>query len=94
LVEEVALQLSVTRDQAFIRDELEMMLSFLMAAHEEQDKHKVVETWVKQVCVVSYSPTTSRTPSWTSPSVCTSNLGGCHGASHAICVTGAMWPSR
>jgi hypothetical protein len=48
------LQLGVTRDRAFIRDELEMMLSFLMAAHEERDKHKVVETWVKQVRVVSY----------------------------------------
>ncbi|XP_066340659.1 uncharacterized protein [Miscanthus floridulus] len=31
VAEEVALQLGVTRDQAFIRDELEMMLSFLMA---------------------------------------------------------------
>ncbi|XP_066339110.1 disease resistance protein RGA4-like isoform X2 [Miscanthus floridulus] len=54
VAEEVALQLGVTRDQAFIRDELEMMLSFLMAAHEEQDKHKMVETWVKQVRVVAY----------------------------------------
>jgi hypothetical protein len=54
VAEEVALQLGVTRDQAFIRDELEMMLSFLMAVHEERDKHMVVETWVKQVRVVAY----------------------------------------
>jgi hypothetical protein len=54
MAEEVSLQLGVTRDQAFIRDELEMMLSFLMAAHEERDKHMVVETWVKQVRVIAY----------------------------------------
>jgi hypothetical protein len=35
VAEEVALQLGVTCDYAFIRDELEMMLSFLMAAHQE-----------------------------------------------------------
>ena len=33
---------------------LEMMLVFLMAAHEERDEHKVVKTWVKQVRNVSY----------------------------------------
>ncbi|RLM87394.1 hypothetical protein C2845_PM04G05540 [Panicum miliaceum] len=54
VAEEVALQLGITRDQAFIRDELEMMLSFLMAAHEEQDENKVVKTWVKQVRDVAY----------------------------------------
>ncbi|CAL4897750.1 unnamed protein product [Urochloa decumbens] len=54
VAEEVALQLGVTRDQTFIKDELEMMLSFLMAAHEERDKHKVVETWVRQIRVVAY----------------------------------------
>jgi hypothetical protein len=54
IAEEVALQLGVQRDQAFIRDELEMMLAFLMAAHEERDEHKVVKTWVKQVRDVSY----------------------------------------
>ncbi|EEE53426.1 hypothetical protein OsJ_36501 [Oryza sativa Japonica Group] len=42
LVEEVSLQLGVQRDQAFIRDELEMMNSFLMAANDEKDDNKVV----------------------------------------------------
>jgi hypothetical protein len=54
MAQEVALQLGVTHDQAFIRDELEMMLSFLMAAHEERDKNMVTETWVKQVRIVAY----------------------------------------
>ncbi|CAN6321315.1 unnamed protein product [Urochloa humidicola] len=54
IAEEVALQLGVQRDQAFIRDELEMMQSFLMAAHEEKDEHMVITTWVKQVRDVAY----------------------------------------
>uniref|UniRef100_A0A0D9Y0B9 Rx N-terminal domain-containing protein n=1 Tax=Leersia perrieri TaxID=77586 RepID=A0A0D9Y0B9_9ORYZ len=54
LVEEVSLQLGVQRDHAFIRDELEMMNSFLMAAHDEKDNNKVVMTWVKQVRDVAY----------------------------------------
>uniref|UniRef100_A0ACD6ADR0 Uncharacterized protein n=1 Tax=Avena sativa TaxID=4498 RepID=A0ACD6ADR0_AVESA len=36
---EVALQLGVQRDHAFIGDELDMMQSFLMAAHDERDDH-------------------------------------------------------
>ncbi|CAL5004985.1 unnamed protein product [Urochloa decumbens] len=52
--EEVALQLGVQRDHAFIRDELEMMQSFLMVAHDEQVAHKVLMTWVKQVRDVAY----------------------------------------
>ncbi|KAJ1269411.1 hypothetical protein BS78_07G209400, partial [Paspalum vaginatum] len=51
---EVALQLGVQRDQAFVKGELEMMLAFLMAADEERDEHKVVKTWVKQVRDVAY----------------------------------------
>uniref|UniRef100_A0A453QNZ0 Disease resistance protein RPP13 n=1 Tax=Aegilops tauschii subsp. strangulata TaxID=200361 RepID=A0A453QNZ0_AEGTS len=51
---EVALQLGVQRDQAFIRDELDMMQSFLMVAHGEQDDGKVVGTWVKQVRDLGY----------------------------------------
>ncbi|CAN6203354.1 unnamed protein product [Urochloa humidicola] len=54
VAEEVALQLIVQKDQAFIKNELEMMLAFLMAAHEEKDKHKVVQTWVKQVRGMAY----------------------------------------
>jgi hypothetical protein len=54
VAEEVALQLGIQKDQAFIRDELEMMLAFLMAAHEERDEHKVIKTWVKQVRDVAY----------------------------------------
>ncbi|VAH86190.1 unnamed protein product [Triticum turgidum subsp. durum] len=53
--EEVALQLGVQRDHSFISDELEMMQSFLMAAHEERDDNRVVRTWVKQVRDVSYT---------------------------------------
>ncbi|CAL5013825.1 unnamed protein product [Urochloa decumbens] len=52
--EEVALQLGVQRDHAFIRDELEMMQSFLMVAHDEHVAHKVLMTWVKQVRDVAY----------------------------------------
>jgi hypothetical protein len=55
LAEEVALQLGVRRDQAFITDELEMMQGFLMAAHDEQDDNKVVRIWVKQVRDVAYN---------------------------------------
>uniref|UniRef100_A0A0D9XA99 NB-ARC domain-containing protein n=1 Tax=Leersia perrieri TaxID=77586 RepID=A0A0D9XA99_9ORYZ len=55
LAEEVALQLGIQRDHAFIRDELEMMRSFLMVAHEEErDHNKVVKTWVQQVRDVAY----------------------------------------
>jgi hypothetical protein len=49
LAEEVALQLGIQRDHAFIRDELQMMQAFLMAAHDDRDKHKVLMAWVKQV---------------------------------------------
>ncbi|CAL4987179.1 unnamed protein product [Urochloa decumbens] len=54
IAEEVALQLGVKQDQAFITDELEMMQSFMMEAHEERDDSKVVKTWVKQVCDTAY----------------------------------------
>lgn len=55
LAEEIALQLGVQQDVAFITDELEMMQAFLMAADEEQDKHKVLLTWVKQVREAAYN---------------------------------------
>jgi len=54
VAEEVALQLGVQRDHAFIREELEMMQAFLRAAHEERDDHKVLLIWVKQVRDVAY----------------------------------------
>ncbi|CAO2207438.1 unnamed protein product [Urochloa humidicola] len=54
VAEEVALQLHIQRDHAFVRDELEMMRSFLMAAHEEEDSSRVFKTWVKQVRDVAY----------------------------------------
>lgn len=54
VAEEVALQLGIRRDHAFIRDELEMMQAFLLAAHEEPDEHKVIMTWVKQVRNAAY----------------------------------------
>ncbi|TKW11491.1 hypothetical protein SEVIR_6G236400v4 [Setaria viridis] len=52
--EEVALQLGIQRDHAFIRDELAMMQAFLRAAHGERDDHEVLMTWVKQVRDVAY----------------------------------------
>ncbi|XBI33314.1 hypothetical protein VPH35_056658 [Triticum aestivum] len=55
MAEEVALQLGVQRDHVFITDELEMMQSFLMAAHDDRDDNMVVRTWVKQVRNVSYT---------------------------------------
>ncbi|XP_040383126.1 disease resistance protein Pik-2-like [Oryza brachyantha] len=55
VAEEVALQLGIQRDHAFVRDELAMMRSFLMVAHEEEREHnKVVRTWVQQVRDVAY----------------------------------------
>lgn len=55
VAEEVALLLGVQRDKAFVTDELEMMQSFLMMAHDEGDDHnKVSKTWVKQVRDVAY----------------------------------------
>ncbi|CAL4980390.1 unnamed protein product [Urochloa decumbens] len=54
LAKEVALQLSIERDHAFVADELEMMQSFLTEAHEERDDNKVVKTWVKQVRDAAY----------------------------------------
>ncbi|CAM0947429.1 unnamed protein product [Alopecurus aequalis] len=72
VAEEVALHLGVQRDHAFVTGELEMMQSFLMAAHVERDEHKVVKTWVKQVRDVAYDVEDSvqdfvvrhHTPSW------------------------------
>ncbi|CAN6372610.1 unnamed protein product [Urochloa humidicola] len=53
--EEVALQLGIQRDHAFVADELEMMRSFMMDAHEERDgSSEVVKTWVKQVRDTAY----------------------------------------
>nr|CAB3482848.1 unnamed protein product [Digitaria exilis] len=49
IAQEIALQLGVERNIIFIGEELEMMLSFLMTGDEEQDKNKVLLTWVKQV---------------------------------------------
>jgi hypothetical protein len=54
LADEVALQLGVQRDVTFVADELEMMQSFLMTADDEQDEHKVLKTWVKQVRDLAY----------------------------------------
>ncbi|EEC83964.1 hypothetical protein OsI_30079 [Oryza sativa Indica Group] len=54
IAEEVTLQLGVQQDQGFIKDELEMMLSFLRAADKEQGHNEVFQTWVKQVRDVAY----------------------------------------
>jgi hypothetical protein len=54
ITEEVALQLGVRRDVAFINDEFEMMQTFLLAADEERGEKKVVRTWVKQVRDLGY----------------------------------------
>ncbi|XP_044948028.1 disease resistance protein Pik-2-like [Hordeum vulgare subsp. vulgare] len=52
--EEIALQLGVERDVNFIKDELQMMQSFLMMADEEQSQNKVLITWVKQIGGLAY----------------------------------------
>ncbi|RLM69977.1 hypothetical protein C2845_PM17G12690 [Panicum miliaceum] len=57
VADEVALQLGIQEDQKFIRDELEMMQSFMLTAHDERDHldgNKVDKTWVKQVRDVAY----------------------------------------
>nr|UBY07351.1 NBS-LRR disease resistance protein [Dasypyrum villosum] len=57
VMEEAAMELGVQHDKAFITDELEMMQSFLMVAHDdEQDHHvnKLVTTWANQVRDVAY----------------------------------------
>ncbi|WVZ81889.1 hypothetical protein U9M48_029220 [Paspalum notatum var. saurae] len=54
IAEEVALQLGIQKDHAFVADELEMMRSFMMEAHEEREGSKVVSTWVKQVRDTAY----------------------------------------
>lgn len=55
VAEELALQLGVGRDQAFITGELDMMQSFLVMAHDEgDDNNQVVKTWVNQVRDVAY----------------------------------------
>lgn len=55
VAKEIALQLGIESDVSFIGDELEMMQSFLMTANEENDKNKVLLTWVKQVREVAYN---------------------------------------
>lgn len=54
ILEEVALQLGVQKDLAFISDEFEMVQSFVLAAHEEQGEKKVVRTWARQVRELGY----------------------------------------
>ncbi|XP_044415712.1 disease resistance protein Pik-2 [Triticum aestivum] len=57
IMEDTAMELGVQHDKAFITDELQMMQSFLMVAHDdEQDDHvnKVVTTWANQVRDVAY----------------------------------------
>ncbi|KAF7087791.1 hypothetical protein CFC21_090952 [Triticum aestivum] len=52
--EEIGLELGIGSDVDFIRDELQMMQSFLMTADEEQSQNKVLATWVKQIGVLAY----------------------------------------
>ncbi|OQU83750.1 hypothetical protein SORBI_3005G167650 [Sorghum bicolor] len=54
IAQEVALQLGIEKDHTFVADELDMMMSFMMEAHEERDSSKVVRTWVKQVRDTAY----------------------------------------
>ncbi|EAZ43500.1 hypothetical protein OsJ_28116 [Oryza sativa Japonica Group] len=78
IAEEGALKLGVQRDQSFIRDELEMMQSFLLAADKEHDghHHEVIRTWVKQVrdvaydvedCLQDYAARLKKPPWWSLP---------------------------
>ncbi|XP_044955360.1 disease resistance protein Pik-2-like [Hordeum vulgare subsp. vulgare] len=56
IMEEAAMELGVQHDKALITDELEMMQSFLMEAHDDErdELSKVVTTWVNQVRDVAY----------------------------------------
>ncbi|KAI4983335.1 hypothetical protein ZWY2020_023827 [Hordeum vulgare] len=56
IMEEVAMELGVQHDKAFITDELEMMQSFLMEAHgdERDELSKVATNWINQVRDVAY----------------------------------------
>jgi hypothetical protein len=55
VAEEVAQQLGVQRDKAFVADELEMMRSvILMERPREDERGEVVTTWVRQVRDVAY----------------------------------------
>ncbi|KAJ1254296.1 hypothetical protein BS78_K092300 [Paspalum vaginatum] len=54
VAEEVALQFGIQKDHEFVVDELEMMRSFMMEAHEVRDESKVVKTWVNQVRDTAY----------------------------------------
>uniref|UniRef100_A0A0E0AYA8 Uncharacterized protein n=1 Tax=Oryza glumipatula TaxID=40148 RepID=A0A0E0AYA8_9ORYZ len=78
IAEEGALKLGVQRDQSFIRDELEMMQSFLLAADKEHNghHHEVITTWVKQVrdvaydvedCLQDYAARLKKPPWWSLP---------------------------
>jgi protein-tyrosine phosphatase len=73
VAEEVALQLGVQRDHAFVREELEMMRAFLKTAHDERDDHQVLMTWVKQVRDVAYD---AEIASKTVPFISRSRRGG------------------
>lgn len=54
IADEIALQLGVQREVVFMKNELEMMQTFLMAAEEGRGQEKVVATWVKQVRNLAY----------------------------------------
>ncbi|KAJ4790551.1 hypothetical protein LUZ62_041797 [Rhynchospora pubera] len=53
-VDEVAKVLGVRQDIWYIRDELEMMQAFLVAAEAQQDKNNVMLIWVRQVKRLAY----------------------------------------
>lgn len=44
VAEEVVSQLGIQQEQAFSRDELQIIVAFLMVAHVERDEHKVIKT--------------------------------------------------
>lgn len=90
IAEEVALELGIQKGHAFVADELEMMRSFMMEAHEKRDDNsKVVKTWVNQVRDTAYEVEDSlldfvavclKRPSWW--------------RFPRTLLSGAVWPSR
>ncbi|KAJ4790547.1 Disease resistance protein RPM1 [Rhynchospora pubera] len=53
-VDEVARMLGVRQDVWYIRGEMEMMNSFLIAAEARENDNIVVRTWVRQVKDLAY----------------------------------------
>ncbi|RLM99644.1 hypothetical protein C2845_PM06G29790 [Panicum miliaceum] len=54
VAEEVALQVGVEGDLGIIKDELELMQTYLMSTDEERSQHLVARVWARQVRDIAY----------------------------------------